>query len=147
MRPADVVRHEAQLSALARDLAHLGLRDELEVHSGRRGRWLVRPGQGVQAISSLRVWRQTGVHMVRVGHEVTHLTTDDLESVVLAAADLAVHGRATLGMSDAGEYCLTSTRLILLKHPARQGLWWFAGTGELAPLGRLREVHGPNSST
>jgi hypothetical protein len=57
------------------------------------------------------------MHMVRVGSEVLHLTTDDLESVVLTAADLAVHGRSTLSTSSSGEYCLASDRPILLRHP------------------------------
>jgi hypothetical protein len=137
MSADDLSRHVAQLDALAHDLSALDLHADVEVQSGRRGRWLVTPGVGVRTISSVRRWRSHGMHMVRVGSEVLHLTTDDLESVVLTAADLAVHGRSTLSTPSAGEYCLTSDRPILLRHPARRELWWFSLADELAPLGGL----------
>lgn len=133
----DLRRHVAQLDDLANDLAALGLHAEVEIQSGRRGRWLVTPGVGVRTISSVRRWRHHGLHMVRLGTEVLHLTTDDLESVVLTAADLAVHGRSTLGLGSAGEYCLASALPILVRHPSRRELWWFTTAGELAPLGGL----------
>ncbi|MFC5676810.1 hypothetical protein [Aeromicrobium endophyticum] len=137
MSAGDLRRHVAQLDDLARDLSALGLHAEVEIQSGRRGRWLVTPGVGVRTISSVRRWRHHGLHVVRLGAEVLHLTTDDLELVVLAAADLAVHGRPTLGLGSAGEYCLTSARPILVRHPSRPELWWFTTAGELAPLGGL----------
>lgn len=137
MRPAEIARHEAQLAALARDLEVLGLTAEVEIYSGRLGRWVVMPGEPLRAITSYRRWRQTGMHMVRVGSEVLHLTTDDLESVVIAAADLAVNGRSTLGAASAGEYCLPSTRPVLLRHRTKPGLWWYSGAGVMADLGAL----------
>ena len=142
MAADDLGCHVAQLDALAHDLAALGLHAEVEIQSGRRGRWLVIPGEGVRTISSVHRWWQhnlDNMHMVRLGCDVLHLTTSDLQSVVVAAADLAVHGRWTLdvGGSVAGEFCLTAERPILMRHPARPGLWWLTPDGELAALGRL----------
>ncbi|KAA1380481.1 hypothetical protein [Aeromicrobium fastidiosum] len=143
----DLSRHVAQLDALAHDLAVLGLHAEVEIQSGRRGRWLVTPGEGVRTISSVHRWWQhnlDNMHMVRLGCDVLHLTTSDLQSVVVAAADLAVHGRWVLDVSGgvAGEFCLTPERPILMRHPTLPGLWWFAPDGELAALGRLESATG-----
>jgi hypothetical protein len=143
----DLNRHVKHLDALAHDLSVLDLHDEVEIQSGRRGRWLVTPGVGVRTISSVRRWRHHDMHMVRVGSEVLHLTTDDLESVVLSAADLAVHGRSTVDTSSAGEYCLTSDRPILLRRPSRRELWWFTLADELAPLGGLGSTDGRVSAS
>ena len=140
MAADDLGRHVAQLDALAHDLAALGMHAEVEIQSGRRGRWMVIPGEGVRTISVRRWWQHDldDMHVVRRGYDVLHLTTSDLQSVVVAAADLAVHGRWALDVGGlAGEYCMTTERPTLMRHPTRRGLWWFAPTGELAALGEL----------
>lgn len=142
MHPTELAHHEAQLTALGADLRALGLPAEVELHCGRHGRWLVTPGEGARIIPPHRRWRQTRMPMVRVGMDVIHLTTDDLASVMIVAADLAVRGRWTADSDAGAEYCPTVARPVLLRHPSEPALWWFSGSGELAPLGDVQAFMG-----